>query len=412
MLGNVRVLDLTDEKGLLAGRLLGDIGADVIKVEAPGGDPARNIGPFYHDITDPEKSLFWFAYNFNKRGITLDIRNSTGQELLKRLVRTADVLVESFMPGYLDELRLGYQALSQINPRLIMTSISPFGQQGPYKNYKGTSIVCWALGGYLYESGDPDRPPVQISHHFQAYLHGAADAAVGTVMALYDREITGEGQHVDVSIQQSVEWCTYFSSILWQFEGRNYVRQGSKFGAAPDAPTLQTVWPCKDGYIRFSIFSGQMGMVDNPQLVKWMDSEGMATDLWKSIDWANFDWRGKSQEMADEMQASLAKFFMKYTKSELYGEALKRGIMLYPVATPKDMLESVQLGAREYWVEVEHPELDCTITYPGAFIKASETPCEIRRRAPLIGEHNEDIYENELGLTRQELSILKESGVV
>ncbi|GAJ12047.1 unnamed protein product, partial [marine sediment metagenome] len=198
-----RVLDITDEKGLYCGKLLGDLGADVIKIERPGGDPARRIGPFYHDEPDPERSLFWFALNTSKRGITLDIESADGQEILKKLVKSADFVIESFPPGYLDKLGLSYSALEKLNPGIIMVSITPFGQTGPYKDYKAPDIVAWAMGGQTYLYGDPDRPPVRISHHSHAYLHAAAEAAVGAMMALYHREMTGEGQQVDISIQES-----------------------------------------------------------------------------------------------------------------------------------------------------------------------------------------------------------------
>ncbi|MFA4837199.1 MAG: CoA transferase, partial [Dehalococcoidia bacterium] len=153
-LSSYRVLDLTDEKGYLCGRILGDLGADVIKIEPPQGDPGRNIGPFYKDMSDPEKSLLWFSYNYNKRGITLDLTKGAGKEILKKLVKNADFLIESFPPGYLDGLGLGYEDLCEINERLVFTSITPFGQSGPYRDYKGPDLIGMALGGYLYLTGD------------------------------------------------------------------------------------------------------------------------------------------------------------------------------------------------------------------------------------------------------------------
>jgi crotonobetainyl-CoA:carnitine CoA-transferase CaiB-like acyl-CoA transferase len=182
LLSPFRALDLTDEKGFLCGRILGDLGADVIKIEKPGGDPARDIGPFYHDIPDPEKSLFWFAFNANKRGITLDIENPDGQEIFKQLVKSADFAIESFPPGYMDSLGLGYLALSEINPKIILTSITPFGQTGPYKDYKASDLIAMAMGGQMYLCGDPDRPPVRVSFP-QAYCHAGAQGAMGTMIA-------------------------------------------------------------------------------------------------------------------------------------------------------------------------------------------------------------------------------------
>ena len=163
LLSPYRVLDLTDEKGVVCGRILGDFGANVIKVEKPGGDPCRNIGPFYHDIPHPEKSLFWFAYNANKRGITLNIESVDGKEIFKKLVQSADVVVESFPPRHMDSLGLGYSELSRVNQNIIMTSISPFGQTGPYSEFKGPDLITWSIGGMTQVSGDPDRQPVRVS---------------------------------------------------------------------------------------------------------------------------------------------------------------------------------------------------------------------------------------------------------
>ena len=187
MLGPYRALDLTDEMGLLCGKILGDLGADVIKVEKPGGDPARKRGPFYHDEPGPENSLLWWAYNTSKRGVTLDIETGTGQRLFKKLVEDADFVIESFPPGYMDSLGLGYRELEKINPGVIMVSISPFGQTAPYRDFKTSDIVAFAMGGRMYVTGDYDRPPVRISHHSQSYLNAAADAAVGAMLALYHR---------------------------------------------------------------------------------------------------------------------------------------------------------------------------------------------------------------------------------
>ena len=182
LLAPFRALDITDEKGFLCGKVLGDLGADVIKIEKPGGDPARSIGPFYHDIPDPEKSLYWFAFNMNKRGITLDIETADGQQIFKKLATTADFVIGSFPPGYMDKLGLGYSALSEINPQTIVTSITPFGQTGPYQDFKGSDIVAMAMSGLMYLIGDPDRPPVRISFP-QAYLHAGVEGAVGSMVA-------------------------------------------------------------------------------------------------------------------------------------------------------------------------------------------------------------------------------------
>ena len=401
MLSPYRVLDLTDEKGLFCGKLLGDLGADVIKVERPGGDPARSLGPFYHDEADPEKSLFWFAFNTSKRGITLDIETADGQEVFKRLVKSADFVIESFPPGYMDNLGLGYSALEELNPGVIMVSITPFGQTGPYKDYKAPDIVAWAMGGYMHPWGDADRPPVRISHHSQAYLHAAAEAAVGAMMALHHREMTGEGQQVDVSIQSSVARVAYGFAMVWDMMKIIPHRGGQLLNI-----NITRMWPCKDGYVLWFFFGGGMTRYNLP-LVRWMESEGMADDFLKGFDWDTFDLTTLTQEVLDRLGEPTAKFFKAHTKAELLEGSVKHNVILFPVSNTADMLESAQLAARGFWVEVEHPELGTSITYPGAFAHASEAPPRISRRAPFIGEHNQEVYEKELGISREELLTLK-----
>jgi len=412
MLSPYRVLDLTDEKGFLCGKLLGDLGADVIKIERPGGDPARSIGPFYNDEVDPEKSLFWFAFNTSKRGITLDIESTDGQEVFKRLVKKADFVIESFPPGYMDRLGLGYPALEKLNPGIIMVSITPFGQAGPYKDYKAPDIVAWAMGGVTHQYGDADRPPVWISYHFQAYAQSAVVAAGAALVALYYRGMTGEGQHVDVSIRESVIPGAYLEISGWEMTKAVMRRAELVGGFATGGIRLLHVWPCQDGFIIWRYSFGAAGGRRSLPLTEWMEEEGMADDFIKGFDWDTFDLRKANQETIDHLTEATIKFFMSHTKAELLDGAVKRRVMLYPVATTKDMLESIQLAARGFWVEVEHPELGTSISYPGSFANASEAPPRISRRAPLIGEHNEEVYGQELAISKEELLILGQAGVI
>jgi crotonobetainyl-CoA:carnitine CoA-transferase CaiB-like acyl-CoA transferase len=411
MLDYLRVLDLTDEKGFFCGRVLGDLGADVIKVERPRGDASRNIGPFYGDIPDPEKSLYWFAYNANKRGITLNIEAADGQQVFKRLTKEADFVIESFTPGYLDELGLGYSALSQINPRIILTSITPFGQTGPYKNYKGSDIVCWALSSSMFTIGDRDRPPVRISFP-HAYVYGGAQAAAASLAAHYHRELTGEGQQVDVAIRDYLAFVELWGIPYWAMN-KVIKRRAGPFRENPvNQLRTRLIWPCQDGHVVFLVQGGMQGATGMRALVDWMDSEGMATETVKQADWESFDMFWAPQETVDILEEPIMRFFLTHARAELYEGALERHIMLYGVSSINELAEDDQLAARDYWAEVEHPELDATITYPNAFAKFSETGCGIRRRAPLIGEHNEEIYEEELGLSRAEIVTLKQGGVI
>ena len=412
MLSPYRVLDLTTEIGLMCGKLLADLGANVIKVERPGGDQSRNIGPFYHDQASPERSLFWFAFNTNKRGITLDIRTADGRDIFRRLVRSADLIIESFPPGYLDNLGLGYPVLEKINPGIILVSISPFGQTGPYKDYKAPDIVAWAMGGRMYPFGDADRPPVRTSHHSQAYLHAGVQAAAGALIALFHRDRTGEGQHVDVSVVKSVVATTYMLVPSWDMMKVNQQRgQGAEL--RPDINVQITrIWPCKDGLVFWRYWGGPQSKRFNPPLVRWMDSEGMASDFLKQFNWETFDLRTTTQEVVDLIEQPTAKFFLSHTKAELYKGGLQYRAIVYPVSTTEDLLRSVQLAAREFWIEIEHAELATTVVYPGAFAKASEASFVISQRAPLIGENNKDIYEDELGISKEALVTLKQAGVI
>ena len=187
LLGDIRVLDLADEKGVYCTKLLADLGADTIRIEEPGGDPMRRIGPFFHDEPDHEKSLYWFQFNTSKRGITLNLETADGREILKRLVKTADVVVETFPPGYLDEMGLGYSVLSELNPGVVLTSITPFGQSGPYRDFQSSDLIAQAMGGLMYLAGFPEDAPHKL-HGSQAYHSASVQAAVGTMMALYARE--------------------------------------------------------------------------------------------------------------------------------------------------------------------------------------------------------------------------------
>ena len=411
ILPGLRALDLTDERGLLCGKVLGDLGVDVIKVERPGGDPARNIGPFYHDIPHPERSLFWFAFNTNKRGITLNIETQDGKLLFRRLARSADFVIESLPPGYLDKLGLGYPELAEINPKIIMTSITPFGQSGPYRDYKASDIVVMALGGYMYLCGDPDRPPVRFGCP-QAYLHASMSAAVATLAAYNYREATGEGQHVDVSAQASTVGSTGDALHFWNERQLTVRRGGSLRLKVATGSQQRMVWPCQDGYVGFAVHGSRMAKNYTTPMVAWMESEGMAPDFLRKIDWEAFDINMVSREELDRIQEPIGRFLLSRTKAELSEEAVKRRIILYPVSSSKDLLEDRQLGARDFWEEVEHPELGAAITYPGPFTKASGTSCGIRRRPPLIGEHNLEILGDELGLSREELTTLKQVGAI
>ncbi|MEE8419369.1 MAG: CoA transferase [Dehalococcoidales bacterium] len=415
MLSCYRVLDLTNEKGFLCGRALGDLGADVIKIEPPGGEPSRNIGPFYHDIADSEKSLYWFAFNANKRGITLDITTVDGREIFGKLVKTADVVIESFAPGHMDKLGLGYEVLSRINPGIVMTSISGFGQKGPYRDFNDRDIAVWALSGYMFIAGEPDRPPLVPSYP-HGHLLGAANAAVGTMIALFNRHTTGRGQQVDSSTQQGLCFAiSVETKVPWAMQQVIATREGrdrSNIIAKDGTIKLPLLWECKDGDVAYTFWLGTGFAKANTTLVEWIKESGVDPGILGSFDWENEDWSYYTVEDVKQVRRTLHEFFAMYTKMELSDGALQRRIQLTPVLTPKDQLKFPQLVERGFWREIEHPELNDTITYPGGFVKPGEGDCGIRFRAPLIGEHNGEVYEKELGLSAEDLIILKQRRII
>ncbi len=408
-----RVLDLTDSCGQLGAKLLADLGADCVRVEPPGGSVARREGPFYHDEVRPDRSLSWFFFNANKRGVTLNIESADGRALLRRLVASADAMFESYPPGYLDGLGLGYDALAEVNPRLVMVSITPFGSTGPYAGFRSSDMVAWAMGGKMYLDGDTDRAPVRVSVP-QAYQHAGAQAAVGAMMALYERGESGLGQHVDVSVQESVVWTLMIAAQTWDISHVNVFRGGAeRENPRNDGTSLRyrMIWPCKDGFITYMLMGGgQAGsQLSMRNLAAFMEREGF--DELRHVDWAQLDLTTSPQADYDAIAEAQARFFMTKTKAELYEEAIASAIQLAPLNNAKDIRESEQLAARGYWQPLEHPELGETLVYAGAPVQLSETPWSLRFRAPLVGEHNAEVY-GELGLDAGELRALAEAGAI
>ena len=415
MLECYRILDLTDEKGFLCGKVLGDLGAEVIKIEPPGGDPARNIGPFYQDIPDPEKSLYWFAFNANKKGITLNIETDDGRDIFKRLVKTADVVIESFAPGRLDGIGLGYQTLSQINPGIVLTSVSAFGQEGPYRDYKAPDIVLRAMGGLVHTVGDPDRPPLTSSFP-HTYLIGAMNAAVGTVIALYQRSLIGHGQRVDAptqmglafvgNVEQQLPWI--LQHIIPQRQGRKRFPVQLKDGSLYYQPML---YPCRDGDVVFTTAAAAMA-ASAPGLIECLKADGIDSAPLERWDWKQINEGKWTKEDLDGILGAIGKYFSGHTKAELLQISLEKGIHLGVCLTAEEVLNFPQYRERNFWVKVEHQELGTYLTYPGSFVKFSEAECGIKRRAPLIGEHNFEIYCQGLGFSQKELVDLKQYGAI
>jgi crotonobetainyl-CoA:carnitine CoA-transferase CaiB-like acyl-CoA transferase len=404
-------LDLTGESGFLCGKILGDLGADVIKVEKPGGDPARGTGPFYQDDPHPEKSLHWFAYNNNKRGITLDLRIRTGQDLFRRLAERADFVIESFAPGTLRKWGLDYKMLSQTNRRLVMTSITPYGQDGPYKDYRASDLEIMAMSGSMSLAGESKRPPLRVSLAQSPMWAGSA-AAMGTLFAHLERQASGEGQHVDVSAQASMITALAHAPVFWDVVKEIPQRAGVHLtGRSITGAKMRTIWSCKDGHVTFTIYGGPAGRKTNEALTAWMDSLGIAPEFMKQKEWEQFDVATITQEEVDCMEEAIAALFAMLTKKEFFEGVIAREMLGYPVATAADICEDPQLKARGFWQEIAHPDLNASLAYPGPFAQFSAGSCGIWRRAPRIGEHNLEVYQ-EIGLTATDLIKLKEAKVI
>lgn len=413
MLSPYRVLDLTTERGLLCGQILGDLGADVIKVEPPGGSPARQLGPFYHDQPHPERSLYWWAYNRNKRSITLDLDTDEGRTLFHRLADTAHFLLESDTPGALAQRGYGYADLAALNPALVYVSITPFGQDGPKANYADSDLVILAAGGPLTLAGDDDRPPVRLSVP-QAYSHASGQAAVAALIAHHERQRSGRGQQVDVSAQQAVAQATQSSLLATPLREREFQRLAGGIKMGP--VNVRLVWPAKDGYVSMAFLFGSAIGPFTRRLMEWVHEEGGCDAATRDIDWIAFGsiFFGDPAAIAEyeRLVRLLENFSKSKTKAELLQAALKRVLLIAPILTTDEVLQSEQLAARGYWQSLSHPELGQTVRYPGPFAKFSAVPLRYRYRPPTVGEHNREIFVDELGVSEQQFIELQRRGII
>ena len=414
-LGPYRALDLTEGGYNWCGKVLADLGADVIKVEPPGGSPTRYHWPLYPGQEQPDRSWYWETYCFNKRGITLDITKPEGADVLKRLAADTDFLMQSWGLDYMESLGLGFEELSKVNPRLVVASMTPFGESGPHANYKATDLVSWAMGGMAYISGEPDRPPVRISFP-QAELHAGAQAAIGSMCAFWKARNGGEGQVVEVSTQVSVFWTMMNASQFPQLEGYNVERNGA-YNKNGDLDVL-AIFPCKDGYVSYTLAGGMHGF-RMEGLVRWMDEEGFTPDVMKEMDWEK--WGGwdvdgapgeKEQQEINTVVEYIRRFFMTKTREELFDGAIQEKVLLAPCNAVDDVLGDVQLRARGYWLKADTPGHEQPLRYAGRYISMPECPISFRRRAPGVGEHNREVFVDELGLGEEEFESMRESGVI
>jgi crotonobetainyl-CoA:carnitine CoA-transferase CaiB-like acyl-CoA transferase len=410
MLSTLKVLDLTDHQGWFCGRLLADMGAEVVKVEPPGGDPSRNLGPFFGDIPHPERSLYWFSYNAGKKGITLNLESPRGRELLRGLSLKADCLIESFPPGRLEEIGLGYEALTQANPGLIYTSITPFGLTGPWRDHKATDLTLQALAGVAFTIGEPEREPLKMCLD-QSFVLAGSHAAIGSLLALRYRSLTGAGQQVDISIYDCLVRLNYRDPVRWDIDKSYSRRQGNVL--VRGKVNTRNIWRCKGGYVTWILAGGPTGARENVPLTQWMVSEGApGVEELQEVNWAEVDLSLTSQEQVDRWQEIIGHFFMSHTKEELWQGGLNRRLTVVPVMDLEEAYRYEQPRSRGFWHRVEHPNLGASLEYPGHLFLSSATRAEVRGPAPLIGEHNAEIYGSWLGLSRQQTDSLKEQGSI
>jgi len=399
MLSPYRVLDCTDQRGLLCGQILADVGADVIHVEPPGGSPARRLGPFAGDVVHPDRSLFWWAQTRNQRAVTLDLETAEGRDILCRLVAGAHFLIESDEPGAMTARGLGPDALLAINPALVHVSITPFGDDGPKARWAASDLVLLAAGGPLFLTGDDDRPPVRLPIP-QAWLHAAAEAAVAAMIAHHERQRSGRGQHVDVSAQQAVTLATQSYSLCAAVHAPQVRRMagGIKHGKL----NARFVYPARDGFVAITFLFGSAIGPFARRIMEYVHDEGFCDAATRDKDWINYgDLLLRGVEPLAEFErvkACIEACTRTRTKAELLEAALARGLLIAPVSTLDEVRASPQLAAREYWQPVEHEALGRTIEYPGPFARFGASPIRYRRRPPMVGEHNRELYGDELGL--------------
>ncbi len=398
-LDGVKVLDLS--LGLSGGyctKMLRELGAEVVKVEPRGtGDDTRSIGPFLNDEPNIETSAPFLYLNQGKKSVTLDISHPEAGHIVKRLAAESDVLVESFKPGYLSGVGLDYESLSEVNPTLIMASISYFGQEGPYSRYEGSEIVAYAFSGYMYITGDPDREPLKAGG-YQSEYHGGISAAMAVVAALNYRDLTGEGQYIDVSTVEAIastfEGVSYYS--LLEREGVLPRRKGTRLiHTSSRAPYPSTLLPCKDGWVHVhyspSFPDGLATLTGNGRLAENEVMTAMAGH-------------------ADEIDERVIDWMKDLTREEVFQRSQELRIPFTKVQSIPEVMSDPQNEARAFFREAEHPVAG-TLKYPGTPLAPWEEG-GLPSRAPLLGEHTNEVLRDSLGMSDEEVEHLRAEGVI
>jgi crotonobetainyl-CoA:carnitine CoA-transferase CaiB-like acyl-CoA transferase len=387
LLSPYRVLDLTDTRADLAGLVLAGLGADVVKLEPPGGSVARRAPPLAASVTGDLASLRFEAFNRGKRSVAIDLESARGREDFFALAASADFVIENAAPGELEARGLGFSALRSVRPDLVYVAITPFGQTGPYANHHATDLTLAAMGGMVALNGDADRRPVRITVP-QTWYHGAVDGAAAALAAHHRRLATGEAQFADVSVQASVFWTGLNAMIAHAIQGRNIERNGTVLQLSTLVTPL--VYPCADGEVVLIATKATLLV-----LIPWMVESGAIAREWADAeDWSTYEVRMLTAQplvhALPELRARITTFTQQHSKAELFAGGIARGVTLAPVNTAADVLALEQLAVREFWRPVRLPD-GRALCAPGPFVRLSRTPVEFARPAPRAGEHTAEL---------------------
>lgn len=394
-LAGVRVLDLATERAELAGRILADLGADVLKIEPPGGVRARHLPPFDRRPGHEGDSLTWAAVGIGKRSVVADLATEAGRGLVRELALRADVLVESFDPGVMDALGLGQAALRAANPRLVYVAVTPWGQDGPYAARPATDLTIEAASGLLALQGDGDLPPLPIGYP-QASFHAGAQAAADAIIALNERDHSGLGQFLDVSMQAAMEWTLMNASGYPPNTGQNppgtcELRIGPPVELVPGVPAPPNVYPCADGYVIGSLGLGALGARTMHRLMKRAEAAGVVPEELAGLDWstwhAEFAEGRRTAQQVNRGFAAVLDFVRTQTLRQMMDLAVEDDLVLAPCYTMRDVMADPQLAARDYWVEVAGRR------HPGVFACMTRTPVRVGRPAPRLDEAAAEVRE-------------------
>lgn len=400
-LAGLKVVELGDlVSAPYATKLMADLGAEVIKVEEPRyGDLSRNYGPFSEGQPGVERSGVYQYLNANKLGVTANLASVTGQELVYSLLREADVLIENLRPADTEAWGLDYPSLEKINPRLVVTSITPFGWTGPYRDYKGNDLLAWHASGCGHHYiGEPDRAPLRPAF-YHADHWAAVCAATATLLALHIRDVIDEGQHVDISVADVfvVLVMGYQLPTLFHDQGLTSTRIGTTIRQMAPSGMLA----CKDGYVYIMAledhqWAGLKSAMDKPE---WAEEPLFNVPAWERA------------AFADQIYALMQDWLMSHTKQEIFDLCQQNRVPATAILTTEELVLHPHLNARNFWIDLPTAEMG-PLKVPGAPYAFTETPWSLNRRAPTLGEDNAEIYVNRLGFSPEELVNLRRTAVI